>query len=227
MITSQVDDGLGWLVQVPWLSTFGLVSLAVAVVLFGWYLQKRAGKWENRRGRNSRSSLKKLDLSISRLESLPVTPIAQAKAKDLHVEGRLASAVGSLGGRPENACIWHNRAGANRESAVGTELVLLADETGQLGIENIAEARVIAPVETKSGGRDRVSLYLGDRVQVLGRFSPEVLGNDDNPKSKVYGFLGRDGPIQVRLLDRYSSEDTLPSNANHSTEIDQDKIIGP
>lgn len=145
---------------------------------------------------------------IARLEARPPTAIAAATRAPVRVVGLLRSASGNLGGPQGNECVWRNRAGARPQSAVGAELVILADETGRVGIEGIEAAFVIAPAEHHSHHHENVSLYLGDRVEVFGEFDPEpATGENEKATSAelVYGTLGARGPLEIRLVERAAS----------------------
>ena len=64
-----------------------------------------------------------------------------------------------------------------------------------------------------------ISLYVGDEVEVLGRFTPErVEGDADDPREVVYGTLGADGPLEVRLVQRPPVEEAEPEPSTESTE---------
>jgi hypothetical protein len=160
-----------------------------------------------------------IDLDVARMESLPRTAIATAKRGPCHVEGILHSAHGRLGGEPGRECIYRNLAAGDRVTAVAAELVLLADDSGRCSLENLDRARVIAP---KEGPKHRrfVALYLGDRVQVLGHFAAEHVGDDADPTTHVYGGFGEDGYFQVRLLERGrgGASDRVASDAPDARE---------
>lgn len=195
-------DGLAWLTEMSWAKGGLLIAAAIVVVI----LTNRAMK-EKRTVRAIRPK-PDFDLAIAKLASLPVTSLADAKAGPVHVEGVLRLGEGALGAG-EFACVFHNRHGSGRSTAIATELALLEDDTGLLGLENLDHARVIAPREDH-GPHDTISLYLGDRVQVLGELlildTPQAVGD-----RSLRGMLGTLGQIQVRVLERARPSEPSPS----------------
>lgn len=151
------------------------------------------------------------------LEARPPTKIAEATGGTIRIQGKLVNASGNLGGRPGRECVWRNRAGARPDSAVGAELVVVADATGQCGVENLERARVIAPAESHGLHYENVSLYLGDEVECIGTFESERVGDDADPTKVVYGTLGGLGPVQVRLVQR-----PVPDDAEANDDEDDD-----
>ncbi|MCA9689219.1 MAG: hypothetical protein KC636_06390 [Myxococcales bacterium] len=131
-----------------------------------------------------------------------ITPIAQAQAAPVMIRGTLVNADGNLGGAPGRECVWRNRAHARRDAAIGSEMVVIADGSGRAILENLERAQVIAPAEQVSAHHESVSLYLGDEVEVIGVFAPERHGEDAEPSAQVYGTLGADGRLHVRLHAR-------------------------
>jgi|GEM_PF-1621502 len=155
----------------------------------------------------------------TRLEERPPTSIADASGGAVRVVGRIVRSSGSLGGPAERACVWRNRAGARPDSAVGAELIIVADATGHCGVDNLEAARVTAPAEKVGMHYEWISLYVGDEVEVLGRFTPErVEGDADDPREVVYGTLGADGPLEVRLLNRPEPEDEEDDEVSEDPE---------
>ena len=153
----------------------------------------------------------------TRLEERPPTQIAEASGAAIRVVGTIVRSSGSLGGPAERACVWRNRAGARPESAVGAELIIIADDTGHCGVENLEAARVTAPAEKVGMHYEWISLYVGDEVEVLGRFTAErVEGDADDPREVVYGTLGADGPLEVRLVNR--RQDSKPSEEDEPSD---------
>lgn len=148
--------------------------------------------------------------TMARLEGRAVGEIATAPAGPVRFEGVLVSSNGSLGGHPQHACVWRNRAGGHPRSAVAAELVVLADATGRCGIENLERARVIAPTEKTTVHHESTSLYLGDRIEVMGTFEHDRVGDDPDPTQNVYGTVGTKGPINIRVIER-------PAAATEST----------
>jgi hypothetical protein len=195
-------EDLDWLSNAPWAKVGLIITVAVFVLTIGGTLAKRRTGGRSVRGAGRRD----FDLQIAKLESLPVSPIAGASTGPVHFEGVLSSANETLGGSPESGRVYHNRKGASRKAAVASELVLLRDSSGQASIECLDLARVIAAKDPKAGGRsqaaDTISLHIGDRVQVLGYFRAELHGDDAQAADRVFGVMGDDGQIQVRLLER-------------------------
>ncbi|NVB38364.1 hypothetical protein G6O69_11030 [Pseudenhygromyxa sp. WMMC2535] len=185
---------IDWLFGAPWPKAALLVAVAVAVPFFVNSLT-RARK--TRRGLRPKPDF---DLSVAKLDALPCVPLASAAGGPTHVEGVLREGEGALG-TGEFACIYHNRHGAGRATAIAVDLALLSDGEGTLlGLEGLEQARVIAPRED-GGPHDTISLYLGDRVQVLG----DLLVFDaarDISEGALRGMLGSRGQIQIRVLER-------------------------
>jgi hypothetical protein len=144
--------------------------------------------------------------AIERLEARAPTPIAEAPSGLVRIEGVITGSTGNLGGAPGRECVWRNRAGAGPQTAVATELLFVADPSGRCGVEELEQARVIAPVDKVGAHYESTSLRIGDRVEVIGRFEREVLGEDEDPTRLVYGTLGGDGRLDVRVLERPSPE---------------------
>ena len=53
--------------------------------------------------------------------------------------------------------------------------------------------------------RASCALLLGDEVEVVGRFKHERFGQDPDPTRLVYGTLGADGSLHVRVCKREPS----------------------
>ena len=192
-----LEDDLGWLISAPWGKSVLVVVVALLVLAAGNALLKRKPWTNDARHRPD------FDLEVARLESLPVSEIASARKGPVHLEGSIASAVGSLGGDPGRECVYRNRVGAGRGSAVGSELILVRDGSGQVGIENLEHARVVAPRERADPrAPETYSLHVGDHVEVLGEFTIQPHGDDTDPRDRVYGMLGADRRLQVRVLER-------------------------
>ena len=88
--------------------------------------------------------------------------------------------------------------------------------------EGFERAQVVAP-EEKTGasrGHEWIGLYLGDEVEVIGRFTPESdVAEGGDPSAQVYGSLGQDGKLHVRLVRRPPPpEPTEPTEAPEPTE---------
>jgi len=131
-----------------------------------------------------------------------ITPVAEAPAGPVMVRGVLATADATLGGAPGRECVWQNRSEAPRDAAVAAEYVILADASGRATIENLALAEVVAPEDKLGPHRAYRALLLGDEVEVVARFRPERFGEDPDPTRLVYGTLGADGNLHVRVCKR-------------------------
>jgi hypothetical protein len=132
-------------------------------------------------------------------------PIADAPAGMVMIRGVLSGSDLNLGGAPGRECVWRNRADGRRDMAIGADVVFIRDASGQAALEGIERAQVVAPEETAraSRGHEWMGLYLGDEVEVIGRFTPESdVAEDGDPSAQVYGSLGQDGKLHVRLVRR-------------------------
>jgi hypothetical protein len=203
---------INWLLDAPWAKVALLITLAVGVLILTNVLMRnrRAG-----RGRHKPD----FDLRVAKLEALPVTKIAEAKAGPVHLIGTLRKGDGALG-TGERACVFRNRAGSSRATAIAAELVLLADETGVIGLEQLDAARVIAPKQ-EDGPHDTIALYLGDRVEVVGELmhfdAPQTI--DGEP---LRGMLGSLGQFQVRVVERPTPDS---ANSDPATPTSDDREI--
>lgn len=148
--------------------------------------------------------------TVERLEQRPPTALAQAQDGAIRVEGTIVGASGNLGGRPGRECVWRNRAGAGPQTAVGADLIIVADDSGRAGVEQLEVARVTAPTDKTGAHYESVSLYIGDRIEVIATFEREVVGEHEDPAQLVYGTLGGTGHVDVRLLER--PEPALPED---------------
>ena len=192
---------------------FIAVLIPLAVLVF-WYgnsrLQRQLGarSTEPRGRRGPRGRVKddpQFAAMVGRMfQRGLVTPLAGAPAGPVLVRGVLASADGSLGGAPGRECVWKNRSDAPRDAAVAAELVIIADASGRATIENLALAEVVAPEDKLGPHRTYRALMLGDEVEVVARFKPERFGQDPDPARLVYGTLGADGNLHVRVSKRDS-----------------------
>lgn len=187
----------------------GLVLLAVPVFWYGSRQLRQArgsqalgprGRWSTSSGRRKREA--QWARTVALLEGRDPTPIAEARQGPVRIVGTLVRASGDLGGPPERACVWRNRAGARPESAVGAELVIVADESGRCGVEGLERATVVAPSDKHSLHHEHTSLYLGDELEIIGVFEPESVPEGEAPAEQVYGTLGADGALEVRLRRR-------------------------
>ncbi|GEM_PF-1541101 len=187
------DSEIDWLLQAPWAKVALLTTLAVGVLALTNMVMKRR---QGGRGGRPRPGF---DLRVARLESLPSRPISAAQGGPVHLEGVLARGEGGMGEGPF-ACVYHNRHGSGRATAIAAELVLLRDASGLVGLDGIEAARVIAPREDE-GPHDTISLYLGDRVQVLGDLAMFESAREVGGQ-RLVGLMGSLGQIQIRVLDR-------------------------
>ncbi len=146
--------------------------------------------------------------TVNRLEARDPSKAAEAKPGPVRLEGVLVHASENLGGAPGRECVWRNRAGASAASAVGAEMVFLRDDSGSCSIEDLERAYVIAPAEKHTYHHENVSLYLGDRVEVFGHFTPEPpTGAEEHPRERVYGTLTFADGLDLRLLKRPQPKD--------------------
>ncbi len=158
---------------------------------------------------------------VKALEAGAPTAVATATAGPVRIVGTIASAPQSLGGEPGRECVWRNHAGAGPDTAIAAELVFVADASGRCAIDGLEHARVIAPIERPPGApkvratstrREHVALYIGDEVEIFGRFAPDRVGDDPDPTKLVYGTLGGAGPLEIRLRTRATVSATAPSD---------------
>jgi hypothetical protein len=205
---------IDWILEGPWGKLAVLIVVAVAVLTVGNLMMKRRARIGGA-GSRARGDF---DLEVAKMTDLPVTAIAQAKPGPVHVEAVLVSANGSLGGAPGRECVWRNRYGASRSTAVGAELVVAQDESGQAGLEGLEHARVLAPKDPTTGKHEFASLYVGDRVEILGYFTPEKYGDATDPTQRVYGMMGVDGHMQVKVLERPAPEAAATSPDDQADE---------
>lgn len=187
------------------------VMLPLTIMVF-WYGNRRvqrllSARNTEPRGRRELSSRARQDPKFAAMvgrmmERGLATPIAEASAEPVLVRGILTTADTTLGGAPGRECVWTNRSGAGRDAAIAVDYVIVADPSGRATIENLALADVVAP-EDKSGlRRASCALLLGDEVEVVARFKPERFGEDPDPSRLVYGTLGADGYLHVRVCKR-------------------------
>jgi hypothetical protein len=194
--------------QLVWLVI--LVPIAVVVFMVG------SRRTRTQLGRTSpRSSLgggllrdEAWRAAVERLEARAPTPIASASDGLVRIEGVITRAMGNLGGAPGRECVWRNRAGAGPQTAVASELLIVADATGCCGVESPELARVIAPVDKAGAHYESTSLYVGDRVEVIGHFTREATGEHEDPTQQVHGTLGGDGRLDIRMLERPAAAGT-------------------
>lgn len=205
MTIAQGD--LAWLAETDWITPIVLITLAVGVLMWSrrFALQRSRGAQNDSAERDLRGTGARaldFDLEIARLEEQAAVPIAAAKPGLVHIRGRIASAHGSLGGPADRQRIYYNRAGAPRSAAIGVELCLVADDSGQVALEQLESARVIATPEGNEELR-YITLQVGDQVEVLGEFEAErVSKKGESAKEKIYGVIGRNRQLQLRVLQR-------------------------
>lgn len=199
----EASEDITWLLSGPWGTLAVLIVLAVVVLMAGNMMTKMRGRGRARAG---------FDLEVARMENLTPTPIAELVSGPAHAVGVVSSTTGSLGGPPERARVYMNRAGSDRSTAVGSELIVVEDESGKVAVEDLESARVLAPRED-AGPHEVISLYVGDRVQLLGRFKAEVHGEEESPEQRVYGMFGVDGQVQVKVLERAPKPETPEPDA--------------
>jgi len=198
------SDEINWLLDAPWGGFALLITFAMVVM----YFAKRRMRGKIGAGL---SRTPDFDLRVARLERLALTSLAEAQTGDVRVEGELARGEGALGTGPR-ACVYQNRFKSSRATAIAAELVLIEDDTGMLGVEGLADARVIAPKE-EHGPHDTIGLYLGDRVEILGEAvifdAPQTVGG-----RPLLGMLGSLGQVQIRVVDRPSAAEAKPDSTS-------------
>lgn len=212
---SSSEGDIDWLLDGPWAKLALLITVAIAVLTVGNLMVKRRGASVS--GGRFRGDF---DLAVAKMESLPVTPIADAQAGPVRLIATLSSSNGSLGGQPGRECVWRNRYGGARSTAVSAELVVAKDDTGQVAIEDLEGARVLAPKDEPAGKTEFASLLLGDEVELLGYFAPEKHGAEDDPGERIYGIMGVDSQVQVRLTNRPPAESQAEAQAEPSGEAE-------
>lgn len=187
----------------------GVMLLLAAIAVMVVWISRRASKKGARGPRGKRRpgwADPQWRVTVETLRQSP-TPIAEAKPGDVCVIATLANAPLALGGPPERACVWRNTMGADASTAIAAELVFVADDSGRAALEHLEHARVIAPPEATQGRKDErarrvAALYIGDKVEIVGRFDIDKAGNDPDPRKLVYGTLGADGPLEIRVIER-------------------------
>jgi hypothetical protein len=191
-----------------------LLALVLVATFVVWFARRQAYAnrtgGERARGRPDWAD-PKWRARVKALEDAEPTAIAKAGAGAVRVHATIASSPQSLGGASGRECVWRNNAGAGPDTAIASALVFVADASGRCAIESLEHARVIAPIErpervskvrATSTRPEHVALYIGDEVEIFGRFAPERTGDDPDPTKLVYGTLGADGPLEIRLRTR-------------------------
>lgn len=223
---AEVQESFRWYYIVA-----GLIPLAILVYWYGNLRLQRSISARNTepRGRRSAQARVRDDPQFAAMVGRMmhrglVTPIATAPAEPVLIRGTLMTADATLGGAPGRECVWKNRSGASRDSAVAAEYVTIADATGRATIENLALADIVAPEDKLGPHRAYCALLLGDEVEVVARFKPERFGEDPDPTRLVYGTLGADGNLHVRVCKREPAppppgapRDDLPAAATNSS----------
>ena len=153
VLAGAADDDLGWLID-GW-TRLAPVLVAVSVLVAGQLVLKRG---VGARGSSPRRRLD-FDLDVARMSSLPITPIHLLRAGPCHLEGEIRSATERLGG-DQAGIVYVNRAGGGRDTAVSSTIVLIGDGTGQVALEHLDAARVIAAPE-EGGAHERVCCASG------------------------------------------------------------------
>ena len=187
------------------------VMVPLAILVF-WYGNRRvqrqlSGRNTEPRGRREASGRPRRDPKFAAMVNRMMdrglaTPIAEASAELVLVRGTLTTADTTLGGAPGRECVWTNRSGADRDAAIAVDYVIVADASGRATIENLARADVVAPEDKLGLHRASCALLLGDEVEVVARFKAERFGEDLDPSRLVYGTLGADGDLHVRVCKR-------------------------
>jgi hypothetical protein len=190
-----------------------LIGLVCAAVVVAW-LAGRQVRRSRKTSSGKRPTVRRdadLRQMVVKLEQEPATAIAKAQRGPVRIRAKLESASGSLGGAPGRECVWRNRVGAPADAAVGAELVVLADASGRCGLVELEKARVFAPTEKPSRDRESISLYLGDEVEVFANFEPADGGADGDTDRRIYGTLGADARLEVRLVERPAAPPQQPT----------------
>lgn len=202
--------------QLLWLAI--LVPVAVLVFSVGSRrvkAQLRPSSWSRDRGAPGRGYPRDeaWRVTVERLEARAATAVAQAKDGPVRIEGVITRSMGNLGGVAGRECVWRNRAGAGPQTAVASELLIVSDHSGCCGVESLEQARVFAPVDKVGAHYESTSLYIGDRIEIIGSFTREAVGEPEDPTQVVYGTLGSDGRVDIRVLERPSPPAEPPAEA--------------
>lgn len=190
-----------------------LAAIAIGVV---WYARRQAARRgvAGRRSRRPDWADPAWRAKVTALEQGEVTTIASAGATTVRIVATIASSPSAISGPPERACVWLNTVGASAEEALAVELVFIADDTGRCALEGLEHARVIAPRESTTRDKRTIALYVGDKIEVFGTFAPERAGDDPDPRKLVYGTLGADGLLEIRVIERPErAADSTPAPA--------------
>jgi hypothetical protein len=218
---------LGSRLDPSWFLLALLIPVAVVVFWFGNRLFKRdlGPDAMEPKGRGFRQWPSRGDpdwmATVTRLEARPATKIAEAGEGPVRFEATLASCMEPLGGRSGRESVWRNRVGGRPGSAIAADLVVIADATGRCGIENLDRARVITPVEKHSLHHESMSLYLGDRIEVMGYFTPEKVGEHEDPAMLVYGTLGSSGGLEIRVIERQEDDESRGDEDRGDEDVDR------
>lgn len=205
-----------------------LIPLAIAVYWYGNRQLRGASKTGGRRrygGRSTSPLDPAFQAQVRRFEERQsFAAIAEAPAGMVMIRGVLAGAEPTLGGAPGRECVWRNRADGRRDMAVASDTVFMRDASGQACLEGLEGAQVIAPREKASHDVEWVGLYLGDEVEVIGRFAPEPAPVGDDPALRVYGSLGGDAKLHVRVARRpppvQATAEPAPADAGRTRDLE-------
>ncbi len=220
---AQMLEDLGTRLDLSWFVLAMLIPVAIVVLWFGnrsFRHFRGAGQLEPR-GRpffsGGTGPEPEFDKVRLRLEQLEPTTIAGAPKAVIRIEGVIVNSAGTLGGAPGRECVWRSRVGGRPGSAIASEAIVVADATGKMGVEALETAQVTAPHEKHSIHHESMGLYIGDKIEVIGQFVPEMIGEDADPTQIVYGTMGARGPMLVRVLDRPKSPTESESDEGAST----------
>jgi hypothetical protein len=225
---AQMLTDLGNRLDPTWFLVAMLIPAAIVVLWFGNRSLRHfrgPGAFEPR-GRPFFEGGGKKDVEFEklrlRLEQRAATPIAEAAAGTLRMEGTIIASAGTLGGTPGRECVWRNKVGGLPESAVASEAIVIADATGKAGVDNLEDARVTAPHDKHSVHHESMGLYMGDRVEVIGKFVPGLVGDDEDPTQNVFGAVGTSGPLVIRVLERPPPADNSDDDNDDAPTTDNE-----
>ncbi len=192
--TVEVEDVSSMRFQA--VAVFLVIAISIGAVLFNFRRSSKGGASSLRLKKR-----KSFDLSVAKMDDLSLSTIASLVAGPAHIEGTVHSSVEKLGGAPGEEIVYMDKSGGGKQTAVASELIVVADATGRVGVVNLERARVLGPREDV-GKKSFLTIRVGDRVQVLGRFRVDRHGEDMPAQAQIYGLFGHDGPAQVKVLQR-------------------------
>lgn len=197
-MVGAADEWTSLLGGANWGGLMAVMAVGMVVAAFATLRTKRGVKLGRAHGA-SPTDRRWLQTRL-RLEQGAATPAKEASDGPQRIRGRLVSSDGALGGPPEHACVYRNRATGDPATAIGSTTVFLADPSGKVAIENVERARIVAPVR-EVAGRETVELRIGDEVDAYGLFEAEAIdaGSDAPSEDAVYGTLGARGPLEVHV----------------------------